>query len=47
MIESGDISLITGISGTVTRDDRCVGIAIKCSTHKSRVFSLLFRDFKA
>ena len=32
--------------GGVARDDCCAGIAIKCNTHNSQIFSMLFSDFK-
>ena len=38
--EGCDIRFIAEIVGIVTRDDCCVGFAIKCSTHKSRLCSL-------
>ena len=36
----------TGIRETVAWDDCCAGVAIKCSTHHSWIFSMPFSDFK-
>ena len=43
IIKGGDIRFITDMGGTGARDDRCVGVAIKCNTHNSQLnFSILF-----
>ena len=40
IIESDDTRFLTGIGGTVTKDDFCAGVAIKCSIHHSRLNSV-------
>ena len=34
VVEGCDIQFITGIGGTVARDD-CAAVTVKCSTHNS------------
>ena len=35
VVEDGDIRFITGIRGTIARDNSSAEVAIKCCTHNS------------
>ena len=47
VVEGNNVRFITGIDGTIAGDDYCAGIAVKWSTHHSRLYFLNASDFRA